>query len=90
MRLPVALWTAELDPKMLQFNGIFEQSITVPFPHVHKGWCNFGDGMPGGLLLFLLLLYDTVSKNWFCIVACCYICVVAVTASAIPGIYVLF
>lgn len=25
----MVLWAAELDPKILQFNGIFEQSITV-------------------------------------------------------------
>lgn len=36
MRLPMRLWSAELDPKILQFNGIFEQSIIVPFPHVHE------------------------------------------------------
>lgn len=86
VRLPMALWTAELDHKILQFNGISEQYITVPFCHVHGEWWNSGDGVPGGLLLFLLLLCDTVSKNWFCTVACCYICSVAVTASAIPSI----
>lgn len=86
------LWGCGLQSWILKYCNLmvfFEQSIIVPFPHVHEWW-NSGDGMLGRLLLFLLLLRDTVRKNCFCTVACCWTCVVAVTASAIPGIYMCY
>ena len=84
------LWHCGLQNWILKYCNLMVFLSSVLFPHVREEWWNCGDGMAGWLLLFLVLLRDTVSKNCFCIVPCCYICVVAVTASAIPGTYICY